>query len=278
MNTNENFFKKVVVITGGANGIGFELAREFAKEKAIIILLDKEFNNFTERKNEIIALGAELETIILDVTKPDKVTFAAQQIKSKHKRVDLLVNSAGVSGVIGSLWEMPLESMQWVINVNVMGMLYCIRAFVPLMKDCGGSRILNIGSIYSFYNEENISAYQISKQAVLSLSESLIIDLENNKYPIKVSILCPGWVKTDLLNIDKRLPEELKEILKNRSHTKQEKKTIKKILLRMKNGENANAIAKLTIKGVKENKTYILPPCQEHKNIKNRLSFLQKQF
>src|SRR6516225_2184007 len=200
---------RVVVITGGASGIGRALADRFAAEGSRIVLADIEPKALAEAAAELRADGATVLAVPTDVSRPEQVQALCDRTLAEFGRVDVLCNNAGVA-VSGPTWEHSLEDWQWVLGVNLWGVIHGVRTFVPVMLRQGGEgHIVNTGSVAGLTSSPFMSAYNVTKHAVVTLSETMQKDFGLLGAPIKVSVLCPGFVQTRILDAERNRPASL---------------------------------------------------------------------
>lgn len=191
---------KVVVITGAANGIGAQLARDYAAEGATLALADIDEPNLTAVAQELTADGVRLISEVVDVADADAVAAFAETTDEAFGRVDYCFSNAGVISV-GAIWEEPLPDWEWLWGTNVMGTVHMIRAFIPRMTAQGEeSHFITTASIAGLLTVENSPSYVASKFAALSLTEVLELQLQDAGSPVKAHAICPAIVKTDLMN------------------------------------------------------------------------------
>lgn len=200
---------KVVVITGAANGIGKELAAQFAAKGAKLALADIDAENIAKLEKELKSKGAEVFTSIFDVSNyADMETFSKKTFE-KYGSVDYLFNNAGVIAA-GTIWELPLKDWEWVFGVNVMGTVHGVRAFVPeMLKQDKESRVINTASVAGMVTGANLPVYVSSKFAALSLTEVFDIQLQDTASKVRAHVICPGVVQTDLKNCNRHRPAAL---------------------------------------------------------------------
>lgn len=163
------FAGRTAVITGGASGLGLEAARRIVAEGGKAALWDMDADALAKAKTET---GASL-TVTLDVSKPEAVQAAAAQSKAALGKIDILINSAGITGATHTVIGYPIESWTKVFDVNVHGLFYCCRAVAAIMADAGYGRIVNISSVAGKEGNPNAASYSASKAAVLGLTKSL---------------------------------------------------------------------------------------------------------
>lgn len=200
---------KIVVIIGAANGIGRELATQFAAKGARLALADIDAANLEKLEKDLKSKGTEVLTSIFDVTGyADMETFAKKTFE-KFGSVDYLFNNAGVIAA-GTIWELPLKDWDWVFGVNVMGTVHGVRAFVPqMLKQDKESRVINTASVAGMVTGTNLPVYVSSKFAALSLTEVFDIQLQDSGSKVRAHVICPGVVQTDLNNCNRHRPAAL---------------------------------------------------------------------
>ncbi|MGV3740545.1 MAG: SDR family NAD(P)-dependent oxidoreductase [Gammaproteobacteria bacterium] len=194
--------QSVAVITGAANGLGLALATQCAQDNMLVVMLDKDESQLTRQvarlQNE---LNASIHGIVCDVTQADQLTHAANTIYERYQKINLLINNAGIFGSLAPVWTLDTDQVQRVLDVNIFGVLHSIQAFLPLMlKQSQESHVVNMASLYGLCSGSQISAYTMSKHALIALSESLYFDLQHLKKPIHVSVVCPSFINTNLLD------------------------------------------------------------------------------
>jgi NAD(P)-dependent dehydrogenase (short-subunit alcohol dehydrogenase family) len=204
----ENLRGKVAVVTGGASGIGFALARRLAAEGMALVIADVEAGALAEAAGQLGSEGADVLEVITDVKEPDQVEALADRTVSHFGAVHLVCNNAGV-GAGGPVWEIPLEQWEWVMGVNFWGVLNGIRSFVPRLLAGGGGHMVNTASMAGLVPSPMMTPYSVSKFAVVALSECLQLQLQAAQAPVGVSVLCPGWVNTRLVSSDRNRPADV---------------------------------------------------------------------
>ncbi|WP_211444983.1 SDR family NAD(P)-dependent oxidoreductase [Collimonas humicola] len=194
----KNLQGKVAVITGGAEGIGKGIAVRAAAEGMKLVLADINAARLEATVAEFKAQGCEVIGVPTDVAREEQVNALAEQAFAKFGKVHLLVNNAGVA-VAKPAWETSQKDWDWVMGVNFYGVTHALRAFVPTMLKHGEEgHIVNTASMAGLTSQPSLASYNASKHAVVTLSEGLHHDLTLRQSRIKVSVLCPGWVKTGI--------------------------------------------------------------------------------
>jgi len=188
--------KQVAVITGAGRGIGASIAHKLATMGATVVLCGRTLDSLKSTAARISRAASRTEAVVCDVTEFPSVESLAALLERKFGRVDILVNNAGVIGARGPLHELPQDSWDQVLNTNLRGVYYCVRAFVPLMIRARSGHIINISSLAGKNALPNGAAYAASKWGLNGLSYSLAEELRANN--IRVSVICPGSVDTEL--------------------------------------------------------------------------------
>ena len=204
----KEFQGKVAVVTGAASGIGRALAERFAAEKMKVVLADVEEEPLRKAASEMEALGADVIYVRVDVSKFEEVEALARTAVEAFGAVHVLCNNAGVAGRLGPLWTQSQKDWDWVLGVNLWGVVHGIRAFVPLMVEQGSEgHVVNTASIAGLISLPNTGAYNVSKHAVVTLSETLHHELALVGSKIKVSVVCPGFVNTRIVESERNRAE-----------------------------------------------------------------------
>ena len=187
---------QVAVITGAGRGIGAAIARQLAGLGATTVLCGRTQSTLEETAATITDSGGKAEIIPCDVTVLHQVQHAAARIESTFGRLDILVNNAGIGGFETALHELAPEEWDRVLNTNLRGVYYVIRAFAPMMIRAQSGHIINISSLAGKNPLRNGAAYAASKWGLNGLTYSVAEELRGHK--IRVSVICPGSVQTDL--------------------------------------------------------------------------------
>jgi short-subunit dehydrogenase len=205
----KDFRGKVAVVTGAASGIGRALADAFAAEGMKVVLADIEMSRLEEAAAELRRNGHEALPVPTDVTKAGDVERLAQKTVEAFGAVHVVCNNAGVF-TAGVSWESPVEDYEWVLGVNVWGVIHGVRTFVPIMLQQGTEgHIVNTASMAGVTNGPYSAPYYMSKHAVLSLSESVYHELKMRGAKIGISALCPEVVATNINKASRNRPTAL---------------------------------------------------------------------
>jgi NAD(P)-dependent dehydrogenase (short-subunit alcohol dehydrogenase family) len=207
----KEFKEKVAVVTGAASGIGRGLAERFGEEGMKVVLADIEEEALRQAEAEMREKGVDVLAVVTNVAKPEEVEKLAQQTLNAFGKVHVVCNNAGVvggSGGFGRTWESTLKDWEWVMGVNLWGVINGVRTFLPIMLEQGEEgHIVNTASVAGLIGGSGI--YGVTKQGVVALSESLFSELRMAQARVSVSVLCPGWVDTRLIDADRNRPQEL---------------------------------------------------------------------
>jgi NAD(P)-dependent dehydrogenase (short-subunit alcohol dehydrogenase family) len=188
---------KVAVITGGASGIGRALAERFAAEGMKIVIADIDEVAMRAVEVQLAEGGTEVLTQVCDTSLEAEVQALADAAMSRFGGAHVLCNNAGVIGK-GDAWRSPIAVWDWVIGINLYGVIHGVRAFLPIMEDQGEGHIVNTASMAGLVALPGAAPYNVTKTGVVALSEGLYLELKATGSPVRVSALCPGFVKTNL--------------------------------------------------------------------------------
>jgi NAD(P)-dependent dehydrogenase (short-subunit alcohol dehydrogenase family) len=190
---------KQVLVTGAGSGIGLECARAFARRGANLVVSDINEDALGKVHEEISAIGVRCLAETCDVSKQDSVQQLASAVHAAAGPLDVLVNNAGVA-FLGGFQQTPIAEWRRIYDINVLGIVHCIQAFLPAMRQAGGERkIVNVASAAGFSPLPNMSAYAASKHAVVGLSEVLAQELHDTE--VSVLVVCPGIINTAIVHV-----------------------------------------------------------------------------
>jgi len=200
---------KVAVVTGAASGIGRALAERFLDEGMRVVAADVEAPRLRDTVATLASRG-DVRAVEVDVSDASSVDRLADASYDAFGQVDVLCNNAGVlSG--GYSWDTPLEDWSWVLGVNLYGVIHGIRSFVPRMNAQGSEgHIVNVASMAGVTCVPMATVYHVSKHGVVALSECLHKELAQTGSKLRVSLLCPEMVNTDIGGADRNRPERLR--------------------------------------------------------------------
>jgi NAD(P)-dependent dehydrogenase (short-subunit alcohol dehydrogenase family) len=198
--------ERVAVVTGAASGIGRAMAERFAREGMKIVLADVEPGPLDEARDAVARTAAGAIAVQVDVSRPDQVDELARKTFEAFGTAHVLCNNAGI-GTGGMMWQVPLTDWSWILGVNLMGVVHGVRAFVPRMIEQGEGHVVNTASVAGLLAPPGMSAYCATKHAVVAMSECLHHELSIVAAgKVKVSVLCPAWVKTRIADSGRNRP------------------------------------------------------------------------
>ncbi len=264
------FKDKVAVITGAASGIGFGLAERLAQEGMKVVLAGINQANLEQAEQKLKEIGATTLTVQADVSKREDVEALAQKTLDAFGAVHLLINNAGV-GAGSTIWDSTWEDWEWVLGVNLWGTLYGLKVFVPIMlaqdTEC---HIINNASNAGLLPIHASAPYQVSKHAVVALSENLHHSLAQQNAKIKVSVLLPGWVKTRILESERNRPADLQNAPQNTARSPQEQAIIQKMMQSVQTAITPEDYSEYVIRAIREEHFYVISHLQYLEAFKQR--------
>jgi NAD(P)-dependent dehydrogenase (short-subunit alcohol dehydrogenase family) len=208
-----NFQGKTAVLTGAGSGFGLECARIGAKRGMNLVLADVQQDALDRAKAEIEATGAQVLAMVVDVSKAEQVEALGAATLARFGAPHFVFNNAGV-GAGGLIWENTAKEWDWVLGVNIMGVAHGVRVFTPMMLAAAAKdpawqgHIVNTASMAGLLNAPNMGIYNVSKHAVVALSETLYQDLALVTDQISASVLCPFFVPTGISQSHRNRPQD----------------------------------------------------------------------
>ena len=254
----QEFVNKVAVITGAASGIGEGLARRFAREGMKLVLADIEEAALLEVEKELRLSGTPVLAVKTDVSRKASVFGLADRAFEAFGRVHIVCNNAGVSGGLGHIWDIPDQDWEWIMAVNLHGVLYGIQAFVPRMIEHGEEGlILNTSSTVGLTTGTS-SVYGVTKHTVSRMTEGLHYDLRAAGSKLKAALLVPGATATNILYADRNRPQALvvprdEETQAALIHRRQSRHGRLQDI-----GMTPERLAELTVQGIRQDRFYII--------------------
>jgi NAD(P)-dependent dehydrogenase (short-subunit alcohol dehydrogenase family) len=265
----KQFKDKVAVITGGASGIGLALARRAAAESMQLVLADIEEGPLAAAATELKGAGAKVLTVKTDVSRAEDVENLAAQTLQAFGGAHLVFNNAGVGGVRVKTWQATTKDWEWVLGVNVWGVIHGVRVFTPIMLRQGDEgHIVNTASAAGFVSMASTAPYAVSKHSVVTLSEVLYHDLKTENAKVGVSVLCPAWVGTNIWNSQRNRPEDLRDHA-DTAEERARREEVRKVLEKGK--VTAADVAEMTFEGIANDRFYIFPHPKIRKDIQTRM-------
>ena len=268
------FNGRTALITGGAGGIGFSVAKALGEQKMNIVLTDIDQKNLLKSAAEFDALGIPVLAAPLDTADEMQWQAVAQQAKDKFGKVHMVVNNAGVGGDSGPIESQETEGWQWALGVNLMGVVYGAKTIVPLIKEHGeGGWILNVASMAGLGGVPYSGAYTATKAAVVALSEGWAKELKNQS--IGVSVLCPAFVKTRIYDSERNRPDKYKS---DAYDTNNESGFLKQTKQFVRDGIDASIVGKRVVEAISAGELYIFTHPNYRKLNQARLAAIDEAF
>ena len=247
---------KVAVVTGGAGGLGRAMAMHFAREGMHVALADIDQASLDVTAAELRALGVQAIGIRTDVSKATEVDALAARVVAELGGVHVVCNNAGISP-LGAAWENTLADWEWMLGVNLWGVIHGVRAFTPLLLAQDEGHIVNTASVAGLINPPGSAMYNVTKHAVVALTETLFHDLAGRKSKVGCSVLCPAYVPTGIADSERSRPAALANPGATKSAEQQAREDMLKKAVR--SGRlSADDIGAAVLAAVKEERFYIL--------------------
>ena len=250
----ENLQGKVAVVTGAASGIGFALAERFAREGMKVVLADIEQGALDAAVQTLRRAEHDVIGVMTDVARPEAVDALARQTIEAYGKVNVVCNNAGVISANVPIWEASVKDWQWMLGVNLWGVINGIRSFIPLMlKQDEEGYVINTASQAGLVYGNSI--YGITKHSVVALSETLYAQLQAQNANVGVSVLCPILVDTKIVEAERNRPEELWN-----ADAPEEARGWEFLAQRLREvGISPEEQAEIVLQGLKQEQFYIFP-------------------
>jgi NAD(P)-dependent dehydrogenase (short-subunit alcohol dehydrogenase family) len=268
----DSFQTRVAVVTGAASGIGLALARRCAAEGMRVVLADVEEAVLEHAHAELEAQDKSVLAVRTDVSNPENIESLARQTIERFGAVHLLFNNAGV-GAGRAVWDCTAEDWEWVMGVNLWGVIHAVRIFVPIMlaqKEPG--HIVNTASVAGLTSGAGMGIYRMTKHAVVSLSETLYCELQQAKSAIGVSVLCPGFVNTRIMDSRRNRPGRLAESSESMPLTSLQEERRAWFRECIQQGMSPTEVADHVFKAIRSGTFYVVPDAEFDDWIRDRLT------
>jgi NAD(P)-dependent dehydrogenase (short-subunit alcohol dehydrogenase family) len=245
---------KVAAVTGAASGLGRSMALAFAAEGMDVALADVDEVSLSTVQEEILAKDVRAITLKVDVSQAAQVEGFRDQALTRLGGLHVVCNNAGVSP-LGPVWENSLADWQWILGVNLWGVIHGVRAFAPHLIAQNEGHIVNTASVAGLIAPPGSGAYNVTKHAVVALSESLQHDLRERNSRVGVSVLCPAYVPTRITESERSRPKDL-AVSKKSPETLAREAMLKKAVTAGK--VSADQVAQAVVAAIKNERFYIL--------------------
>jgi NAD(P)-dependent dehydrogenase (short-subunit alcohol dehydrogenase family) len=241
---------KAAAVTGAASGLGRAMALAFADEGMDVALAD--VADLSAVENAVAAKGVRALSVRVDVSEAADVERFRDEALSRFDRLHLVCNNAGVSP-LGAVWESSVADWQWILGVNLWGVIHGVRAFTPHLVAQNEGHIVNTASVAGLISPPGMGAYNVTKHAVVALSETLHHDLRERGSAVGVSVLCPAYVPTGIADSERSRPAALRNPVEPQSARHE---MLKKAVASGK--LSADDVARAVVAAVKEERFYVL--------------------
>jgi NAD(P)-dependent dehydrogenase (short-subunit alcohol dehydrogenase family) len=242
---------RVAAVTGAASGLGRAMALAFAREGMHVALADLDEAGLTATRN---AVGGESFSMRVDVSKGPEVESFAERTAKELGGIHVVCNNAGIA-LSAPAWENSEAEWQWILGVNLWGVIHGVRAFAPRLIAQNEGHIVNTASVAGLISPPGMAAYCVSKHAVVALSESLHQDLRGRGSSVGVSVLCPAYVPTGISSSERNQPSGIEVSSKSKQRLEQEEMMRKAVAA----GKlSADDVAREVVAAVKQERFYIL--------------------
>jgi NAD(P)-dependent dehydrogenase (short-subunit alcohol dehydrogenase family) len=260
---------KVAVVTGAASGIGRAMAELFAREGMNVVLADVEETPLGEARDAIAKTGARTLAVRTDVSRPEQVDDLARRTFETFGSAHVVCNNAGV-GAGGPAWQVSIAEWEWILGVNLWGVINGLRAFVPRMVEQGEGHVVNTASLAGLISAPGMAAYCATKHAVVAISECLHHDLAlATGGKVKVSVLCPAWVKTRISDSARNRPPSIVQAKTER--TSQEQLAQERSRAAVAAGIPPEVVADKVLRAILEERFWIITHSKTKKDIEARM-------
>lgn len=252
-----DFEGKTAVITGAASGIGLALARHSASLGMNLVLADIDEVALSSAVQQLELPANRVVAVRTDVRHAAEIKKLADATYSQFGAVHLLFNNAGVA-LARTTWEHTVEDWEWILQVNLWSVVHGISEFLPRMQAQGGrAHIVNTASVAGLVSNPGMAAYNVSKHGVVTLSETLSLELQMTQSPVGISLLCPGWVPTGIGRSERNRPADVAHTQPIEGLSAQLNKRIGKAIA---GGQlTADDMARETFKAIGEKRFYVIP-------------------
>ncbi len=247
---------RVAVVTGAASGIGFGLAERFAAEGMRVVMADVEEPALREAAGRLSGQGGKVLAVPTDVSDAAGVDALRDEAVRAFGAVHVLCNNAGVGGPHDQLWLVTPGDWEWVLGVNLGGVINGIRSFVPLLLEQDAAHIVNTASVFGAF-AGSLGPYGISKHAIVALSETLYFDLQKVGARVGVSVLCPGAVRTRFGSSVRNRPASLGPVTDASGESERASREQFDRLL-VTSGKEPADVAGIVVDGIRRSRFYIL--------------------
>jgi NAD(P)-dependent dehydrogenase (short-subunit alcohol dehydrogenase family) len=257
---------RVAVVTGAASGIGLGLSERFAAEGMRVVMADVEEAALKKAADRLVGEGAKVEPVVVDVAKAEQVDRLRDRAVDAFGAVHLLCNNAGVGGSTGPLWLISPGEWEWVLGVNLGGVVNGVRSFMPLLLDQDAAHVVNTASIFGVFAGA-LGPYSVSKHAVVAYTESLYFQLRDAGARVGVSVLCPGAVQTRFGDSARNRPPDVGPPPDPGPNDRAQSERLAQLTPM---GRDPSEVADIVVDGVRSSRFYILTSTNRNEAVRRR--------
>lgn len=251
---------RVAVVTGAASGIGLAMARRFAGEGMKLVLADIEPQPLARALEQLRSEGAQAIAVKVDVAIESQVNDLADAAFAEYGAVHVLCNNAGVAvpGLTSTDWQAPLSDWHWVLNVNLMGVVHGVRAFLPRMQaGADDGHIVNTASVAGLLTAA--SPYHVSKHGVACITEGMYKDFKRLGSKISASLLCPGLIRTEIMHAERNRPVEFGPATNLDQRPQSVRKSMRDFSKALESGYDPAQVADAVVDAIHADRFYVIP-------------------
>jgi NAD(P)-dependent dehydrogenase (short-subunit alcohol dehydrogenase family) len=257
---------RVAVVTGAASGIGLGLAERFVAEGMRVVMADVEEPALSAAAERLAGQGAKVEPVVVDVSKPEQVDRLRDRAVEAFGAVHVLCNNAGVGGATGPLWMISPREWEWVLGVNLGGVINGVRSFMPLLLEQDAAHIVNTASIFGVFAGA-LGPYSVSKHGIVAYSECLYFQLRDAGARVSVSVLCPGAVQTRFSDSARNRPPDLEPPPAPGPNDRAQRERLGQLTPA---GRPPSEVAEIVVDGIRSSRFYILTSTNRNEAVRRR--------